>query len=1508
MHLFAAALFVLGSLTATAPTAAQAAPPANDDFASAIVIPAGGASDALDTTDAAAEVGEPNHFTAGAARHTAWYRWTAPTSQLTVVSVSSDGFDPVAAVYTGAALGSLVRVDSADDSEDPFDPASSSNAVRLSWNAVAGTTYSIAIDGYTAGEFGLTTVELRTPRATTSAMLPEEGHLTLSSPELSAETRHEAPDAAGRTMQLEFEVCTLAVVNVGCVAGGGTLVASGTSPGGLAEGTRGAWQPPAAPLGTYYWHVRGIDDLGGIGAWSPPQRFDILANVPATPELVSPTDAATVLKRPTLTARVLHPRPGSVNTVEFEVCTVAATPVQTCAAAGGSVLSSGTSASGLSPDAIGAWRGAIALPLGTAWWRARTTDEQPLTSGWSAARSIDVVASEANDDFADAITLVGSPVTTSGSNVASSVEPGEPALFSDQRSVWYSWTAPATTNATFSACGSDYDGVLGVYTGATVDALTLLESNDDGCIGYGMGGGTGGVVQISVTAGTTYRVRVGGFNASSTGTVEFGITTAPKPANDDVTAAEVLDPFNDTLTADFVGATKEVGEPDSLSGETYWVKRGVTQWFTWTAPVDMTASIARSGTTEYLDVGVFTGPDAASLAFVAGELMFTWSSPLTWSATAGTTYRIGLQAPRGVTPQTFAINTDTYVASPSSVVDGTDTNDDVDQQASTTTLRAAWSPVSDTPAGVAGYETCFSSATSCSGTVLQAWTDQGIATSQTLGGQTLGLGTTWYACVRTRDHAGNTDVRCSDGVTVEVTILPELPSLVTPDDWASGTGTQPFTARYRHDDPARTGSLELQVCGDAACTVVIEAGTSPSGIADNGTWTWTPAPLAPGSTVYWRARATDDLGGVGGWSGTRTFLVLDLGPTAPTLTAPSAWTSIGDPTPDLTATFRHPWAGRTGHLEFEVCDDWSCTTVLGTGSTAAGLTDGSSATWTVTPSLTPGSSYYWRARGVDDLATVGPWSSTRTFFLKVVPVNDAFENATTVPGVRGLTTGTNYDASWEAGETGHDGSSGQSSVWFTWTAPSDMAASIDFVVAPGSTKLAVYTGASVDALTELAHTYGYYDNDTPPAAWSAVGGTTYHIAVDANSIWSDTGSFTLELNPGLGVVLDTPLDGPTPGNDINEQTDTTQLHATWIGATDPLGLLTGYEACIQVDSEGWSDCLDPWSSVGLVTSATLADTLLIGNSYRLCIRALASDGYVSRPTCTSGVSIVAALSGNPPPPTMISPTDGSELAGLPTLEARANFNDVSDTGTIEFEVLEDGEGCWSGADVVESGSFGPGLDPGDIGTHLTTVDPPYGIGCWRARTIDDDGDAGDWTTEWRYEINTGLGGVSIAVESGAIDAGTTTMGAQVATALSVNVDPGTGGVELSVHDDSDTVAATCSCGDQLLDIPDPGWDPEPWPVGDHPGSAGLTMLDVKGDEDYRNSRWGTAPRHGASLDDLEASNWTSVGGPGNERFLGEAWGPNTYRLGYRMSMRPDQLAGTYSTNLTFTAVSTGGPS
>lgn len=137
-------------------------PPANDNFANAQAIT--GCSGTVTGTNVGAtrENGELNHLSTtsdpnGGGSRSIWYQWQAPSTGSVTFNTSGSGFDTVMGVYTGNAVTSLAVIAQHDDVVPGTLRTSS-----VTFNATAGTTYRIAVDGYNnsgaGGDFGAVTL------------------------------------------------------------------------------------------------------------------------------------------------------------------------------------------------------------------------------------------------------------------------------------------------------------------------------------------------------------------------------------------------------------------------------------------------------------------------------------------------------------------------------------------------------------------------------------------------------------------------------------------------------------------------------------------------------------------------------------------------------------------------------------------------------------------------------------------------------------------------------------------------------------------------------------------------------------------------------------------------------------------------------------------------------------------------------------------------------------------------------------------------------------------------------------------------------------------------------------------------------------------------------------------------------------------------------------------------------------------------------------------------------
>lgn len=132
------------------------------------------------------------------------------------------------------------------------------------------------------------------------------------------------------------------------------------------------------------------------------------------------------------------------------------------------------------------------------------------------------------------------------------------------------------------------------------------------------------------------------------------------------------------------------------------------------------------------------------------------------------------------------------------------------------------------------------------------------------------------------------------------------------------------------------------------------------------------------------------------------------------------------------------------------------------------------------------------------------------------PTNDLFAQAAVLSGASGAVMGTNLGATKETGESNHAGDDGTATVWYKWTAPSSGTATFSTEGSAFDTTLAVYTGASVSSLKNVASGNNISATDlTSSLSFNAVAGTTYSIVVNGFKSGSNptaTGEIALKWN------------------------------------------------------------------------------------------------------------------------------------------------------------------------------------------------------------------------------------------------------------------------------------------------------------------------------------------------------------------------------------------------------------
>jgi hypothetical protein len=128
--------------------------------------------------------------------------------------------------------------------------------------------------------------------------------------------------------------------------------------------------------------------------------------------------------------------------------------------------------------------------------------------------------------------------------------------------------------------GSSFDTLLAAYTGAAVNATSLVASNDN-CT---MGGSPGAsCITFTISQNTVYSLQVDGANgARGAVSIEVSFVWAA-PSNDDFLTAVSTFPATGTTLA----ATLEAGEPRTVGGKA----ASGSVWYRFTASVNATAQV-----------------------------------------------------------------------------------------------------------------------------------------------------------------------------------------------------------------------------------------------------------------------------------------------------------------------------------------------------------------------------------------------------------------------------------------------------------------------------------------------------------------------------------------------------------------------------------------------------------------------------------------------------------------------------------------------------------------------------------------------------------------------------------------------------------------------------------------------------------------------------------------------------------------------------------------------------
>lgn len=241
----------------------------------------------------------------------------------------------------------------------------------------------------------------------------------------------------------------------------------------------------------------------------------------------------------------------------------------------------------------------------------------------------------ANDDFSNATSVSSSPFNDTADTSRATVEPGEPSACSGgSGSVWYRLTVENTAGVEVDTVGSNFDTVLVVYTGTSLQNLELVTCNNN----YDYYGWPSRV-RFRADPGVTYHIQARG-RANYAGSLAFNLELFPPPSNDDIAQATLITgPLQySSEVIRTMAATLEDGEvqPSCISP----TQVGGTVWFRYqpTLPMRLRASTEWSDFDTVLAVYVRTPVGMLQVACNDDSFFFNGTSRVDFAATPGADY------------------------------------------------------------------------------------------------------------------------------------------------------------------------------------------------------------------------------------------------------------------------------------------------------------------------------------------------------------------------------------------------------------------------------------------------------------------------------------------------------------------------------------------------------------------------------------------------------------------------------------------------------------------------------------------------------------------------------------------------------------------------------------------------------------------------------------------------------------------------------------------------------
>ena len=261
-----------------------------------------------------------------------------------------------------------------------------------------------------------------------------------------------------------------------------------------------------------------------------------------------------------------------------------------------------------------------------------------------------------NDNFANAVTLIGPVVSGFTYSTGATREGQEPAFTGDQ-TVWWTWTAPADSQVTMTTAGSNAFTYLSVFNGDRLSELHTVARS----------GANSATVRFPAKAGFVYHMAVGlnrSVGSPVVGDVPvLNVITAPLSITSPVIIGSQANANDNYSGAQSLGSNQTVSgfgfnqdaTVESLESRNTGSR---TLWWTWTAPVSGKLGFTAQGTDFNHVLSLFTGDTIGSATFLGAarnsgsQAAFAQPSDVT----AGTTYHIAIGGTSGGEAGTAVLN------------------------------------------------------------------------------------------------------------------------------------------------------------------------------------------------------------------------------------------------------------------------------------------------------------------------------------------------------------------------------------------------------------------------------------------------------------------------------------------------------------------------------------------------------------------------------------------------------------------------------------------------------------------------------------------------------------------------------------------------------------------------------------------------------------------------------------------------------------------------------------